>query len=308
MTYIVNFIRKNLKYFKIFASVWLVFFYFMQLSSLFLIGLTSVFSMPQIYCLGVIAVTIFLYFEDKKRIAGGDERFRGSNLFFRYGEELERKVIAIQVKEEWGPEDSAKFGDSIMYRIQDDFLSSFGSNPLHGQHVVSIVGVTDSNRPSDSRGFLKIAFTGSRGAIISRFLTYQILGKNLVVSKVVYLLGIVQWYDMLFYFLVSPLTILFWIFRWLRNEYSIVSVMSNTVDNSFEVFDLSAYFVSSGQVVANAINNELQANGLYTEELGKMVFQILGDFSMNNYNIDNANNSGNQSFGNSGETVMNQIK
>lgn len=308
MNFLLNFIQRNLKYIKILVSINLISFYLFQFSTLFLFRPGSLFSMPQIYCLGVIGVTIYLYFEDKKRISSGDERFRGSNLFFRYGLELERRTMPIQVKNEWSAEDSAKLGDSMMYRIQDDFFSSFGENPLNGKQVVSIIGVTDSNRISDSRGFLKISFTGSRGAIISRFLTYQILGKNLVITKLVYLLGIVQWYDMLFYFLISPLTFPFWIFRWLKNEYSIPSVMAADVDNSFEVFDLSAYFVSSGEVVAQAIIHELRENDLYTPELGNSILQILGDFSVNNYNINNTNNSGNQIFGNSGQAVMNQIK
>lgn len=238
-----------------------------------------------------LGLTIYFFFEDKKRISSEDERFRGLNLFFRYGSELDWDVVPIKVKEEWSAKDSVKLGDNIIYKIRDTFLSTYGETPLNGKQNVAIIGVTDSNRLSDSRGFLRISFMGSRGAIISRFLTYQILGKNLVLCKSTYSLGTIEWYDMIFYILVSPITFPFWIYRWSKKEYSIYSAMASGINNSFELYDLRAYFFSSGEIIANVVLDELKANDLYTPEMAFVINRVLNDYSTNI----NINNSGDNS-------------
>lgn len=296
--YIASFILKNIKYLKIIVCVLLFFYYFYIISSLLTIsyGWGSTGHWFSLYILGAIGFTIYFFLEDKKRISNQEERFRGLNLFFRYGSEIDRDVLPIPIKDEWSSEDSAKFGDSIIYKIQDVFLSTFGETPLNGKHHVAIIGVADSSRLNDIRGFLRISFTGSRGAIISRFVTYQILGKNLVLSKLTYKLGIIQWYDMAFYFLVSPITILFWVYSWIKQEYSVYSAMASTISNSFEIFDIDAYFYSSGEIIANVIIEELKENDLYTPEFGNIITQVFND------NSTVINNSGNNNQFFSGES------
>lgn len=282
--HLINFLRKNIKYVKILISIQLFIFYLGLLGSLLATTWGSRSYWFIIYCITILGLTIYFYFEDKKRISSEDERFRGLNLFFRYGSEIDLDVYPIKVKEEWSAQDSAKLGDSIIYKIQDIFLSTYGETPLNGKHNVGIIGVTDSNRLNDSRGFLRISFTGSRGAIVSRFLTYQILGKNLVLSKSTYSLGTIEWYDMAFYILVSPVTFPFWIYRWAKREYSIYSAMASGINNSFELYDIRAYFFSSGEIIANVVIDELKANDLYTPEVGNIITQIFNDYSINNNN------------------------
>lgn len=167
--------------------------------------------------------------------------------------------------------------------------------------MVSIITVTDSQRQSDVRGFLKLSFTGSRGAIFSRFITYQILGKNLILTKLIFLLGMVQWYDKLFYFLSSPFSLPTWIYKWTIDEYSIYSSIASEIDNDFEIFDIRSYLESSGDVISSAINKELMNNGLYTSEIGNT---IIGTFNDNSINV---NHGGIQNTGNSSGSVYENI-
>lgn len=277
--YVASFILNNIKYLKIIACFLLFFYYLWRLSTLPTQEWGSLNHWLTLYIIGTIGLTAYFFYEDKKRISNQEERFRGLNLFFRYGSEIDRDILPIKIKDEWSAEDSAKLGDSIIYKIQDVFLSTFGETPLNGKHNVAIIGVVDSGRSTDMRGFLRISFIGSRGAIISRFVTYQILGKNLVLTKLTYRLGIIQWYDMAFYFLTSPLSILFWVYSWIKQEYSVYSAMASTISNSFELFDINAYFYSSGEIISNVIIEELMANDLYTPEFGNIITQVFNDNS-----------------------------
>lgn len=257
--------------------------------------------------LGIIGFTVYAFFAEKTRIESGNERFRGDNLFFRYGKEIDSKSLPIPVKASWEAEESINFGNTILNSIQSDFLNSYGNTPLNGKQIVSPIWVTDSERPADTRGFLKVSFTGSRGAIFSRFVSYQVLGKNIVLHMMVHLLGIAQWHEMLFFFLSSPFTIIFWIYRWIRGEYSIYGAVAGDIGNSFEVIDLRAYFVSTRSIIETAITRELKNNDLYSEELKIILNSTLNNVNFGSQNFGNQN-FGNQNFGAAGNMIIEQIK
>ena len=272
---------------KILGSLLLVYFYIFWLQGWLMYSIAF----------AIIGFTIYAFFAEKTRIESGNERFRGDNLFFRYGEEINYRSIPIPVKSTWKTEDSIEFGNSILNRIQNEFLNTYGNSPLNGKQIVSPIWAADSERPSDTRGFLKISFTGGRGAIFSRFINYQILGKNIVLHRMVHLLGIAQWYEMIFFFLASPFSILFWIYRWIRGEYSVYGAIAGDVGNSFEIMDLRAYYVSTHRIIEDAIIEELKSNDLLSEELGMTLQNVF-----NNYNF------GNQNIGGSGNMIIDQIK
>jgi hypothetical protein len=240
-----------------------------------------------IWVLGSIGFSIYAYFSEKKRLILRDEFFKNSNLFFRYGNTVSFKTMHIPVKEAWTPEESGKFGYKIIDKIQNHFIDSYGSNPLNGSQVVAIIGATDRERTSDSRGFLKISFSGTRGAIFSRFITFQVLGKNVVVHQMAYLLGMLKLWDIICFVVASPFSIFTWLFSWLRGEYSIYAKLAKEIDNSFEIIDMQAYFISTKHIISDSIIEELISNDLYTELLGTVV-----NNTFNNANV----NFGNQSF------------
>lgn len=292
----VNLVKIGQTVFKIALILFLLFVY-LQLYNLFDTFLSIV---VLVWTLGSIGFTIYAYISEKQRLFLRNEVFKNSNLFFRYGAEVFYRAIPIPVKEAWSAEDSGKFGYKIIDRIQDNFIHSYGSNPLNGTQIVTIIGATDRERSSDSRGFLKISFTGARGAIFSRFITFQVLGKNVVIHLLAYLLGMPKLLDIINFVVASPFTILTWVFRWLRDEYSIYATLAKEIDNSFEIIDMEAYFVSTKKNIADCINEELKEQGLYTEKLAQIV-----NNTFNNANINFGNQSFDQSVNNYGANYGN---
>lgn len=284
-----NFQFLNSKYFKILASVALLIFYF---SILFGFGLILL----------IIGFTYYAYSSEKKKIESGDEKFKNDNLFFSYGIELSNDTVSIPVKQDWTAEDSLNFGNSIIKRIQDKLHDSIGVKPLKGKLTLQIIGATDKDRPNEPRGFLKIYFTGNLGAVLTQFITFQTIGKNLVFHKMIFLLGIAHWYDKLFFFLTSPFTFLFWIVTWIRGEYSIYSVISRGIANSFEVLDLRAFLTSSREVISEAFITVLKEHDLYTEDLMLTVNNNFNNIYHTNHNY------GNQIVGGTGNSIIGQIK
>lgn len=296
-----DFINKYLRNIKFTLAVSMVLFLLITLGKILYSGFTfNLVNVFYVYSMLCIALSVYLFYQDKQIIESGNERFHGDNLFFRYGRQLGKDFLPLPIKNEWGNEESAKLGDEIMYSVHDHFISNFGDNPLNGKQLVNIISVTDSDLPSDSRGFVKISFTGRRGAIFSRFVTYNLVGNKLVLSKFVYLLGIVQWYDKFFFFIFSPFTLPFWIRSWIKKEYSIYSSIAGGIDNSFEIFDINAYLSASSNLISDSIIEELEKNDLLSSEQKMVIYQTLNDYSTrtNNFsfggiqfNGDIANNS-----------------
>jgi len=258
-----------------------------------------------IWTFGSIGFTIYAYISEKKRFFLRNEFFKNGNLFFRYGAEVFYRAIPIPVKDEWSAEDSGKFGYKIIDRIQDNFIHSYGSNPLNGSQIVTIIGATDRKSPGDSRGFLKISFAGARGAVFSRFITFQVLGKNVVIHMIAYLLGMPKILDIIYFVISSPFTILTWLFRWLRDEYSIYSTLAKDIDNSFEIIDMEAYFVSTKKNIADCISEELRVHGIYTEKLGQIINNTFNNANVNfgNQSFDQSINNHGANYGNMGNEV-----
>ena len=270
----------NTKPLKIVGSLLVVYFYYY-------IDLTWV---GYGIILALIGFSTYAYITEREHIEKGNERFSGNNLFYRYGTELLNVPLHIPVKDDWTAIESQLFGNALMDRIQKYFMDNYGNNPLNGKQIVTVIGVSDGDRPNDVRAFLKISFTGSRGSIFTRFMTYRLVGKYIVLHKFVFLLGIVYWYDLIFFLLTSPISFLFWIYNWINGEYSIHAKVAREIGNSFEMLDVRTYYESSIELIENATIFELKAHGLYTKELAQQVNNFYGtinQFGDNNNVVSN---------------------
>jgi hypothetical protein len=283
-TNLISLINLDTKPFKIIGSLLLVCFY----AFYFPFG-----TIGYVVVLVAFCISAYAFFSEKKLIRQGHERFHGDNLFFRYGNELTYTIFSIPVDPKWESEESTNFANGLMDRIIKYFNEYFGATPLNGQQLVNIISVTDSDRTSDTRNFIKISFKGSRGALFTRFITYQLVGKYIVLHRAAFLLGIAHWYDILFFILFSPFSIWLWLYSQIKGEYSVYSRIARGIGNSFEVLDVRAFYESSATLITNATKDELKAHDLYTDELAAQ------------FNI-NFNGTINQYGG--GNTVVSQIK
>lgn len=254
---------------KIIGSlVLLYFYYYLQLG---VIG--------YIVILLIIGFSIFAFFSENEVLKQGNERFHGDNLFFRYGKEIVYSIFSIEVKQSWSKEDTSNFANEMTDKIYTYFTEYFGDSPLNGKQFVNVIRVTDSEKPSDTRGFIKVSFTGSRGALFTRFITYQLVGRYVVLHRAAYLLGMISWYDLVFFFISSPLSIIFWIYSWIKGEYSIHARIARDIRNSFESLDIRAFYEASASLITNATLATLKENDLYSEETKMQIYNINGPIS-----------------------------
>jgi len=280
---IINLTNLDTKPIKVIGSFLLVYFYFFYLP----LG-----TIGYVVILLVLGFSTYAFFSEKKLIRQGHERFHGDKLFFRYGNELVYDIFSIPVDTKWETEQTINFANGLMNQIINYFDEYFGDNPLNGQQLVNIITVTDSDRTSDTRSFVKVSFKGSRGGIFTRFITYQLVGKYIVLHRSAFLLGIAHWYDILFFILSSPFSIVFWIYSWIKGEYSIYARTARGIGNSFESLDLKAFYESSASLITNATIQELKTHNLYTDEISNRIYNINGPINQ---------------FGN-GNSIISQIK
>ncbi len=289
------------KAFKIAAIVLLLFFYLYLYR--FFSGYLSIIAL--IWVLGCMAFAIYAFLSEKQRLAIRSEFFKKTNLFFRYGDEVLYRTKHVPVRAEWTAEESGAFGYKIIDRIQNRFLQSYGGNPLNGSQVVTIIGATDREYPTDSRGFLKISFIGVRGAVFSRFITFQVLGKNVVIHLLAYLLGMPKLLDIIFFVVASPFSIFTWLLSWYREDYRIYARLAKEIDNSFEIMDMLAYYRSTQEMIAECIIDEMKVNGFYTQELAQSISFVFNNSNVNfgNQSYDNSINNYGTNYGTMGNTV-----
>ncbi len=274
MTSILRLLGSNSKYFKVISSIVLIYGYYLVNFGYGLVLL-------------IIGFTYYAYITEMDKIAAGDEYFKGDNIFFRYGKRKRAYVFPIHVKEDWTIEASQRFADGLIQQFIENLNNLITDTPMGGKHVVSVVGVFDQNRPKAGRGFLKSSFKGANGAMITNFLTYQMVGKMVALHHETYSLGISQWYDRLFFFVSSPVTIVTWIYQWFTNVYSIRGQISSNVENSFELYDLDSFYSVSVEVVSATFKSYLIKHDLLTEGLA-MTINNFGNFNqVSNYGGNN---------------------
>ena len=238
----------------------------------------------------IMAFTYYAYVTEVGKITTGDEYFKDDNIFFRYGKRERAYVFPIRVKDSWSVDESRNFADGLIQRLIEDFKNLLSDNPMGGKHVVAVVGVFDQDRPKMGRGFLKSSFTGTNGAIITNMVTYQLVGKTVALHHETYTLGIGKWYDILYFVMVSPITILFWIYPYFKNVYSLRCQINREVENSFEQYDLDSFYCASIEVVTETLKNYLKEHQLYFETIERSINNFITNMTTNNiYNYGGQN-------------------
>lgn len=278
MTNLLRSLHLNSKYFKIIASFVLLYFYCFWLHY-FLYG----------FLLLIMGFTYYAYVTEVQRIASGDEYFKDDNIFFRYGALARSYVFPIRTKDHWSQAESRQFADELVGRFQNDLRNMLSENPLEGKHEINIIGVFDQNRPRNGRGFLKSAFTGVNGAMVTNVITYQLVGKTVALHHETYTLGWGRWYDILYFVVMSPITIITWIVSWLRNLYSVRAAINRDVNNSFEQYDLDSFYSASIEVVTETLRRYLKEKDLYTDYVSQTIQNFIDVGNNNIFNIGDNN-------------------
>lgn len=229
--------------------------------------------------------TIYAYTREKARTKNVRDSFEDDNLFFRYGNPLSYEYFPLPVNN--GVDDQElnltlqELEEELVHAIRD----KIDYRITRGKHKTENIVIHDRNLPTDSRNFTRFSYKGLRGGEINLFLLYEVIGSYIILHFDAYFKGIPHWYDKVYFLLSSPYKIWFWIIPWLRNDYSVLTKISQYLDNSFESYDLRTYVSASRLTILDTLKDFLEKKGLLTPELE----QILNLNFIANQNVVNGN-------------------
>jgi hypothetical protein len=224
------------------------------------------------------------------------ELFRNDNLFLvNYGLCLRNDIYSLPFNEKMSDTEIDMFIKEANLYIKNEISEIYGENT--SSHRIVDLQATELNSHKETRSFLKMVYSGRRGATASNFIFFNKVGKSVSMYLYTYTVGIAQWWDIAYFILVSPLTILFWISRWRRGEYNIRTSIAQGIENSFEEQDIKSYIVSSNERILYSLKDFLKSKGLLTEEMLSIITN----------NITNINN-GNQIVGGNRNSITSKLK
>ena len=214
------------------------------------------------------SLVVWMYKRDKQHEKRPEDDFTGTNLLFRYGVRVNRAVLPIAVDPEWTEEGIQNFVEGLQQAVAVRIEESFSSSDVE---VVLPVNITDRSLPSDSRDFLKIVYRSTRGSQLSHFIRYEKVGRVVVAHHFTFLRGRYEWHDVVDFVVTAPFHIWFWVFDWMRNQYSIVATLGRDVDNSYDQIDIETFFEASLFNILDETRRALEKEGLLTRDLERAI-------------------------------------
>jgi hypothetical protein len=238
-----------------------------------LFGRPSYILMAWIY--GSMALSLLAWLIESYELGNRPKYFKKYNQFARHGMEVFFRTVQVPIKSTWTAAETHDFGAKILANIQDGFTQTYGLHPLGGHQVVTSFKVSAQGHSDAESPCLKVSFIDARGYVFSRFVTYKVLGNNLVVHQLGYFLGKTSLLHFIHFIFLSPLTVATWSVQWARNEYSVYAAQAQQVGNAFTRIDLMSYFAASQAEVANGIIAGLKENNLYNDGLGNNIHEAM---------------------------------
>ena len=246
----------------------------------------------------IFGITVFAYQREKSIVKGVYNSFEDDNLFFRFGSRVDQSIFPIRYSENLSNDETkdilTSIEDFLVSAIEDQIDSRIES----GVHKTEIVTIVDRNLNSEKKWFLRFSFTGERGGEVNHFLLFEFIGAYTIIHIDTYVKGIPHWYDKVDFLLRSPFRIWFWGIPYIREDFSILTTISEHLDNSFEVYDIKTYLVASRHSILDSIRSYLTQNDLLTDELESII-----NFQM----VYNNNVSGNQISVNGSDNKLSSI-
>lgn len=254
-----------------------IFFYFSMSLGTFGIAL--------VYILGVMVLAYFAIGEDRRREVAGNDDFRGSGLFYRYGRQVAHSSFSIPLQRQWGSDDAAR----MAVELRNGIAGRVALRLPKAAEVLSPHVIKDRDAPNEGgKELVRVRSTSHRGSRLIHFLHYAPVEQSVTAHHFIFVRGTHRPSDEFSFAFFSPFSIWLWGLPWLQNRFSILSHLSMTVANSFDEIDLQTLFEATTHVIAEATESVLEANGLMTEAL----HQVIVNNNYNNQRLDLRNASG----------------
>lgn len=241
----------------------------------------------------VIIFSTYAYSEDQNREKRSHDKLRGHNLFFRYGDEVDRTAINLPVKQEWTVEEIASYvsrfetavAKNLEHRLLPDKAQATDAHTVWFEVAIEPFLRVESPARQSVKSFLKLTLKTSRGHQVSHFAHVSLVGRLVVVHFYFMARGRYAWHDTFDFILISPLTWIFWTIRWLLNEFSVIAYLGRRpIENSFDAIDVDAVFSTAITIITEEIGRFLKEEG-FTAEAASLVINRIKN--LQNVNISN---------------------
>jgi hypothetical protein len=237
----------------------------------------------------LLAVPSIAYLRDRQREEHAMDDFKGSRLFFRYGQLLYRAVISIPVRDDWSFQATQVSAQTLRATLAQRIV---GRLPAESVQVIGDKVITDL-QTGEQKKFIRVWVRSSFGSMVTFFVHYAVFGHTITAHYYTYRRGAHHDWDAIKFILASPLTIWFWIIPWLRNRYSIIASSSHFRESSFDEIDLLTMLCVVHRVVFGETEKMLEEAHLLTEEIRQQIHNHI-----NNYNQIGISGSSNVNIGN----------
>jgi hypothetical protein len=219
----------------------------------------------------VFAATAYLmdrYFDRAPK-----DDFKGSKLFFRYGQELSYTAIPIGLEDGIGPEDAeglrGRLSDFLLEHLQERFGALDGAS-------LKLLQIKDLNSPRKQgeqtrhgeKAFLRLAFHRPRQTGLYCFIHLECLSQHLLVHRYTYLLGQHAWHHALFFVFAAPFHVWRWGLGWVLGRHNTLSQLNRHFEPAaFNLMDLRSRHEAAHFALIAALRRFAKVYGLLTEDL-----------------------------------------
>lgn len=219
-----------------------------------------------LYVVLVIMLALGALRVERRLDRGASDRFRGGNLFFRYGESVFKSTLPLVFDETW----SQLRISSVIGQLCGELAKGIESRTPPGIEVTGSLPVTNLNT-KDQKVFLRLLARTARGSLVSHFVHFEQLGHAAAVHVFAFARGLESAAEVFLFLFGAPFRIWFWYLPWRQSRYSILVRVSKFDDDSFDLIELQTRYHAINRLLWAETERVLKEFGLLTEELRQVI-------------------------------------
>ncbi|MEM8524220.1 MAG: hypothetical protein AAGG68_06240 [Bacteroidota bacterium] len=222
---------------------------------------------------GIIFLTMLVtgicYAIERGKTDSKQEDFYDERLFYKYGQVVKADVLPIGASKGKTSKTTEELARNLYHHLTLNMREKFGDNQ---QFNTKLISVSDSNKKSDARIFMKMHFLTMRKSSLTYFVTLKNVGNQLAINSLAYIKSNYAWHAALLYIVGAPFHYWFWIYHWLMGKYAISSRLGMIyTGNSFDKLDLESFLKAATFTIMGSIEDFAKENNLLTEELKQTI-------------------------------------
>ena len=216
-----------------------------------------------------ILFSIYLYLDSRYfKQEDSVDNFKGDELFFKYGRQIFSQIVPIGLNDEQ-EKDIQEIKVKLINELIENSINNYVDEENYSQTLLTVI---DKEKKTDKREFIRIKITTQRKSSMYYFLYIKTVGKQILIHHYAYLQGRHYWYTLLSFFTWTPVTILFWLHRYITKRFDILSHLNTHFDrSSYDLIDTKSFFQAISFNFSTSTKKFAQTNDLLTEELSTAI-------------------------------------